>query len=85
MTNNQFKANVDAITYDDVTILRRLRANYDLMIGPLSCSQFRKLMGGDMSYKAKAEKAKKVSQSKTVHYYADMVIDLYNLLKGVSK
>lgn len=58
--------------------MRSQRALYDEMIELLSLRQYKPLMFGDMSYKSKAERAKRVSRSKRVHTLADQIIALHN-------
>jgi hypothetical protein len=45
----------------------------------LSLSQYYKVMGGDMSYKSKAERVKKVSKSTVVWDLADRLILAYEI------
>jgi hypothetical protein len=53
-----------------------IRNLYSDLVKLLTLSQFRKLMGGDMSYKSKAQRAMLVSKSKKVHYLAKQIINL---------
>lgn len=49
---------------------------YNQLVDLLSLRQYKPLMFGDMSYKSKAERAKRVSKSKRVHALADQIIAL---------
>lgn len=44
----------------------------------LTLSQYESTMGGDMSYKSKAERAMKVSRNKTVHAICIEMIQIYD-------
>ena len=54
-------------------------ALYNQLVELLSLKQFMPLMFGDMSYRSKAERAKRVSKSKRVHELANQIIELSNL------
>jgi hypothetical protein len=59
--------------------MRTQREIYNELVDLLSLKQFMPLMGGNMSYRSKAERAKRVSKSKRVHELANQIIDLSNL------
>lgn len=59
-----------------VTVGSEQRRLYDQLTELLSLKQFQPLMGGEMSYVSKAERAKRVSKSKRVHALADQIIAL---------
>ena len=52
----------------------RRKQLYDELVGLLSLNQYRKLMGGTMTYADKARRSKLVSKSKKVHGIADEII-----------
>jgi cell division protein FtsB len=79
------KAQLDSVTFQDVQNLRRMKELYSTLTEILSLKQFTTLMGGDMSYKSKAERAKRVSKSKRVHCLADQIIELYAQIKRGGK
>lgn len=54
--------------------MKTQRELYRELTDLLSLSQFKHLMGGDMTFKSKAERAKRVSKSKRVHALADAII-----------
>lgn len=61
----------------DITIMSLYRE----LVDELSLAQYRKLMFGDMTYKSKAERAKKASKSKKVHKLANEILKQYELTK----
>lgn len=63
---------------DSITRLRCIKDLYSRLTALLTLKQYAKLMGGDMSYKSKAERAKRVSKSRRVHDLADYIIQLQN-------
>lgn len=52
----------------------RIKEAYNAMVDLLSAEECMQLMGGDACYKAKAERAKRISTSKFVHLLADAII-----------
>lgn len=59
-----------------MTDIHTIAKLYNQLTSKLSLKQYTKLMGGDMSYRSKAERAKLVSKSKQVHILADIIINL---------
>jgi hypothetical protein len=57
---------------------KMLSALWGQVCDELTLSQYEKTMGGDMSYKAKAEKALKVSRSETVRSLCIEMIQIYD-------
>lgn len=58
--------------------MKTQREIYNELVDLLSLKQFMPLMFGDMSYRSKAERAKRVSKSKRVHELANQIIELSN-------
>jgi hypothetical protein len=59
---------------------------YNQLVELLSLRQFKPLMFGDMTYKSKAERAKRVSRSRKVHALANQIIALADTqTKAVSR
>lgn len=56
--------------------MKTQRELYRELVDLLTLKQFTPLMGGDMSFASKAERAKRVSKSKRVHDLADQIIAL---------
>lgn len=57
---------------------RNLETLWTQVTDELTLSQYEKTMGGDMSYKSKAERAMKVSRSETVHALCLEMIQIYD-------
>lgn len=56
--------------------MNSVKSLYEQLVNELSLKQYSKLMGGDMTYKSKAKRAKTVSKSKIVHALANTIIEL---------
>ena len=61
-----------------------LASIWNEIVDQLSLSQYESTMGGDMSYKSKAERAMQVSRNKTVHALCLELINVYDSHFGTS-
>jgi hypothetical protein len=56
----------------------QLRKTWNEVVDRLTLRQLHECMGGDMSYKSKAQRAMKSSKSKAVHQLCNQMLELYS-------
>lgn len=79
-SDEQFKQQLDSVTYDDVVTLRRIKAVYSEIVEPLSLKQFEPLM-----FKKYAEMPaiiRRVTKSKRILILAAELEQLVSKLQG---
>lgn len=68
---------------DIASIHASMRSLYEMAVAKLSLSQYKAVMGGDMSFVSKATKIMKVSSCKTVHLYCRQILELGHKLAQI--